>query len=305
MQPPKIADTSSAIETVQRSHHSNFEKILTRNHPDHYYKKSDLLKLLETYSIDELASIYDDYHEIRTNCFSALPKKEKVYIATAGGPASGKSTLLEKEIGYNEMSGKNDKGFAYIDPDRTCMQKMQRTYLQDRKKGIEAEKAYTKWRDASNFISNCLLAEALHKGYPIAHGTTLATPPALGCESLIRSFYGYKTTILHLTTAEPIRRLLEKMRRDKGMVQCTPKDFEEKQLFFVKSLPGYAKLPNVIFHLMEKTASGDFQTVKIAECVDIKIEIISKIALKKFTQVIDNLAGKEGYAENSLFSKIT
>lgn len=280
-----------------------FEKIVNINHPDHYYKKSDLLKLLDSYSEADLILIRQDYLQIQRNCFSQVPKKEKVYIATAGGPASGKSTLLEREIGYDEKTGKNSKGFAYIDPDRTCMQKMQCTYLRDRKNGLKAEDAYTKWRDASNFISNCLLAEALSKGYPIAHGTTLATPAALPAENMIRSLYGYKTTIFHLTASDSIRRALEHTRREKGMVQCTYEDFVQKQLFFIKHLPEYAKLPEVKFHLMKKTGTEVLKTIPVAEKIGPKITVIDKAALKELVQVIDTLPGIEGYTEHALFAK--
>ena len=128
------------------------------------------------------------------------------YIAAAGGPASGKSTLLE---GISENRNcppgfVNNFKRVYIDPDRSCMVNMERTYLADLKSGMSSMDAYTKWRNASNFLSNVFLARALNEGYAIAHGTTLATPPSMKALQAIQNHYHYKTTLFSIIEPEII-----------------------------------------------------------------------------------------------------
>ena len=159
------------------------------------------------------------------------------------------------------------------------------------------------------FIANCLLAEALKEGYPIAPGTALATPPSLNALMKTQELYGYKTTIYHITTPDRIRNLLEKRRREKGMIQCTPTDFVEKQVPFVKLLLEYVKLPHISFYVMKdnKEPAEDatkFPLIKVAEKEGEKITVTDVVHIKTLCDILDDYKKEPGYAENTLFGKI-
>jgi hypothetical protein len=217
-------------------------------------------KLLEKYSNEELVLIYQDLIEIHEQTF-VHATKQLDYVVTAGGPSSGKSTVLENVLesksSLPDVLNMNIQR-AYIDPDKSCLLRMERTYKKDifiSKR--DPQKAYEYWREASNFLANYYLAIALKEGYAIAHGSTMATPFAKNALMAIRNLYGYKTTIIHLTCEEEVRNKSEKKRQESGVVQSTEKDFYEKQKMFFTLLGDYISAANrVLFayrHDMEST----------------------------------------------------
>ncbi len=222
---------------------SQFDAILQEVPQEHFFAPAQMRKLLEKYSAAELQLILKDFCELRVQTFGKAAKKLD-YVVTAGGPSAGKSTLLES------LLTKEYAEHAYIDPDRSCMQRMAHTYkadLESRKR--TPQQAYEHWRDASNFCSNVFLAIALDQGYAIAHGSTMATPHAKNALDSIRNWYSYRTTVVHVTCDEEVRKASEELRRKGGVVQCTDQDFKEKQAMFLTLLPVYpAHADRVIFH---------------------------------------------------------
>jgi hypothetical protein len=74
----------------------------------------------------------------------------------------------------------------------------------------------------------------------------MATPYAKNALAAIRERYGYKTTIIHLSCEEEIRKQSELKRRESGVVQCTEKDFQDKQTMFYTLLGDYIHSANTI-----------------------------------------------------------
>ncbi len=240
--------------------HSKFDILLEKVPGHHFFPAANMRKLLEKYSNEELSLIYHDLIAIHEQIFSHATKALD-YLVTAGGPAEGKSTLLENIVdGKGEIPEEPQSNIqrVYIDPDRTCLLQMEQTYKKDISTGNrDPEKAYEHWREASNFLANYYLAIALKEGYAIAHGSTMATPHAKNALTAIRDLYGYKTTIIHLTCEEEVRIQSAKKRQEEGVVQCTEIDFHEKQAKFFTLLGDYINSANkVLFcyrHAMDAT----------------------------------------------------
>lgn len=234
----------SSADFLSQKIYSSFETILREVPSNHFYSITNMRKLLDKYSIAELDLIYQDFCELRVQTFEGVTQKRD-YVVTAGGPSVGKSTILEDLMDTGRWPDpKMDCSIhrAYIDPDRSCLQRMNRTYLADISSGKRSpQEAYEHWREASNFLSNVYLAIALKEGYAIAHGSTMATPYAKNALNAIKNIYGYDTTIVHVTCPEEIRKASECERRSHGVVQCTPRDFEEKQKLFFSLLSDYVQ----------------------------------------------------------------
>lgn len=243
-----------------------FDELLKEVPSSHFYSIVNMQKLLDKYTEEELECIYKDFVEIRQQTFIGVTK-QRDYLVTAGAPTSGKSTILE-----GIMEGKNclelgDRQItrAYIDPDRSCLFKMEHTYRHDLATGRrDPQKAYEHWREASNFLSNVYLAIALKEGYAIAHGSTMATPFAKNALKAIQNLYGYKIAMIHVTCDEEIRKESERQRRARGVVQCTDADFYDKQRLFFTLLEDYiASAPTIFF-----CYRSDMSTISWAAKID-------------------------------------
>jgi hypothetical protein len=222
--------------------------------PDHFLSKQANKKLLDRYSPQELALIHADLLEREEALFAGATKGVRRYVATAGGPGAGKSTVLEK---YMDQSGER---CVYADPDRAALLHMQNTYKADLKnKARSAEEAYTHWRDASNFIANYILAKALREGYPVAHGTTMTAPVAIleKIFTTLKTVYGYSIELLHVSCNEFVRKESELLRRAGGVVQCSWEDFANKNTAFFARLPHYLAADQVTFFYRSKLEAVD------------------------------------------------
>lgn len=134
---------------------------------------------LENYNEEEISLIEKDLSVVRSVCFDK-EKKEGIpfYLATAGGPGSRKTTILERFLSTHPeyQSG------IYLDPDPRTLRFMAHTYyaqslnshvissLNDYDQVIQ--NAYQKWRGGSNYIALSLLEEAFTNELCVIHGTT-------------------------------------------------------------------------------------------------------------------------------------
>ena len=214
-----------------------FETVFQTISGDHFLPAADIRKGLNRYNDEEVQRIFSDFQVISKMTFEGA-LQQKIYVVTAGGPGAGKSTFFESQTAGQK--------FAYIDPDRTCLLKMQSTYLFDIKEGKTAQKAYEYWRDASNVIANVLVAQALKGGYSVAHGSTLTSPAAGKILAAIHTTYQYSVEILHMTCPEDIRMESIKKREESGVVQATPEDIVNKGKMFYQRLPQYLAHANKI-----------------------------------------------------------
>ena len=134
-----------------------------------------------------LPKVAKDYAAIQEILFDdklpATKKEKKLYIATAGGPCSGKSTELDLELAKTDTDYRYDN-LVIVDPDRYTMDLMNHTYRPLLTAGKKAElgaeeaarQAYNTARPGSNIIANLNFNKAFNDGHHIAHGTTMTSP---------------------------------------------------------------------------------------------------------------------------------
>lgn len=231
--------TSSTPEPIINS----FETLLDQYFPETFFMPRAVnRKLLDRYNEQELALIYADLQERQEALFAEAAKTNK-YLATAGAPCAGKSTLLERVLATAPQK------YVYIDPDRATLLHMSNTYKKDiETKTRTIEEAYTHWRDASNFIANLFLAKALKEGYAIAHGTTMTSPAITKLFTALKQDFKRSTTLLHISCNESVRKASEEQRRARGVVQCTWEDFATKMTMFCDRLPDYRLADKIDFY---------------------------------------------------------
>jgi len=212
--------------------------------PDHFLPASANKALLKSYPPEDLQLLHADLLE-RQEALFAGASKAPVYVATAGGPAMGKSTILEQFMATSKLR------FVYADPDRASLFYMKNTYLADLKSNKrDLQGAYTYWRDASNFIANYILAKALREGYAVAHGTTMTAPGAIIDKifTCLRQVYGRSVHLLHVSCEPTLAKATEEKRRASGVVQCSWEDLENKGKAFFNRLPHYVKADRIDFY---------------------------------------------------------
>jgi len=195
------------------------------------------------YSPEEMSLINKDLRNIRETYFldKICPKTNPIYVATAGGPGACKSTVLETYL--------HDKqNFVYVDSDQRTLKYMINTYYQSttnyeisrQSSFCDVQRnAYTKWRDASNYIANTILNEAFAKGYNIAHGIT-STTSAIGSLYKKLKQKNYKIILLLCYATDETRVNADKHRNMiQGFVQATPEDIINKGKMFPERFPIY------------------------------------------------------------------
>lgn len=212
-------------------------------------------KLLSGYTKEQVALIQEDKNNIQKLVFRGItpPKEKPTYIATAGGPGSNKSTLLEKYWA-------NKKNYVYLDPDQRVLKLMINTYSQEfthdkiseagikTRKGWEdyLYKAYTKWRNASNYIVSQLLNEAYAKNDNILHGTTSTSPQV---ENLYKNLKikDYKIVLLLCYSSDENRMNALKHRTEViGSYRLVPEEIVSKGKIFPERFPIYFKYADEI-----------------------------------------------------------
>ncbi len=123
------------------------------------------------YTSEERAEIIGTLKDLVSQQFSRLkPVAHPTYTACAGAPGVGKTFALEQMFGINVANGEFPKNAVYIGPDSVVLSQM-RVHLKDCQE-IGNAQAYTKWRDASNYIANFMLVKAMVDKVNIVHDTT-------------------------------------------------------------------------------------------------------------------------------------
>lgn len=229
---------------------------------DNFLVPSEIIQgYLKNYSQSEKVAIEKDRRNIRELSLSQAEKGQKhlIYVATAGGPGAGKTTILETYI-------HNQQGFVYVDPDQRALKYMINTYLQDINNYAISQnnsyqsllnEGYIKWRGASNYIANTILNEAYSKELAIAHGTT-------STNKAISSFYkklkdkGYKIILLLCASPEEDRlRAIVHQQKNQCFVQASNEDLKQKGEMFFENFPLYFKLADEIqFFWVDDFAKG-------------------------------------------------
>jgi|GEM_PF-949609 len=145
------------------------------------------------YSEEEQKSICEELVRIVSAEFADKRIANKLYITTAGAPGSGKTFFIEDKYSIRPNNTINDLNAVYVEPDRSVLPKLQ-MYLQclEDQKGPQA--AYTKWRDASNYIANFMLIKAVCEDLNIIHGTTASSERIIEIYENLKEI-GYKIEV--------------------------------------------------------------------------------------------------------------
>jgi hypothetical protein len=211
---------------------------------------------LKNYNEAEKAAIEKDLSVVRSICFSDATPIEghtPIYLATAGGPGTRKSTILERFIAKQPELAHG----VYLDPDPRALRFMVHTYYNQslNYRMIAAGKsyndvldaAYEKWRGGSNYITLTLIEEAFRQGLDIMHGTT-------STGNHLESFYtalkkaGYRIELLlcscdNLTQDDAIEYRNNEIR----FHQSTTDDILEKTERFSEKMPLYFQYADKLY----------------------------------------------------------
>jgi predicted ABC-type ATPase len=226
---------------------------------DNLVPQSIIDDFIKDYSADQLNKINKDLDVIKGISFDGkqTADEQPVYIATAGGPGSSKSTILEAYI-------KSFRNLVYVDPDQRSLRFMAHTYLQEfnsytlsQRSYSEVQKhAYNYWRGASNYIANSLLNTACEDGYSVAHGTTSTG----GVEPLYKGLKkrGYKIVLLLcVTTPENAQNAVVYTAKNNGFYQADPDDVINKGEKFYERFPTYFQYADeIVIYWIEKFSKG-------------------------------------------------
>ncbi|MEI8320414.1 MAG: zeta toxin family protein [Alphaproteobacteria bacterium] len=195
------------------------------------------------YSPEELTAIQADQHIISSIFLEGKKASPKpIYLATAGGPGSMKSTILENYL--------SDDNYVRADPDAYGLRYMVNTYIPATGPHAQSQSpeylkvAYEKWRGGSNYIANNILNVAFEHKLNIAHGTT-STSPHIGKLYEKLKTESYRIELLLCDTTDE-NRIAYIANREKTFYQSTPEDAVEKAKAFYERMPVYFKYADTI-----------------------------------------------------------
>lgn len=216
--------------------------------PYFFFSPDMIASHLKNYNDDELIAIEKDLAMVRSVCFmNALPVtgRAPLYIATAGGPGTRKSTILERYIHAHPDLNQA----VYLDPDARGLRFMAHTYYSQSlnyyeiasKKSYDdvLKAAYEKWRGASNYITLTLLEEALQNNYDILYGTTSTGPHMAQFLPQLKKA-GYRIELLLCSCNFDVREeAIEYRNKDIRFYQSSPEDAISKGKYFSERMPLY------------------------------------------------------------------
>lgn len=217
-------------------------------HAELFFTQQMINSHLKNYSEEEIQLIKKDLNVVRSVCFEGTKNTEnRFYIATAGGPGSRKTTILEKFISARPEY----QDGVYLDPDPRALKFMVHTYHAKSLNNLVIsttnnydqviKNAYEKWRAASNFITVTLLEEAFDAGRNVVHGTT-------STGSHLADFYtalkqqDYEIILLLCSCPDEVRyEAVDYRNRVVRFYQSSPEDAVAKGLVFPQKMESYFK----------------------------------------------------------------
>jgi hypothetical protein len=211
---------------------------------------------LNGYNEAEKTAIEKDLTVVRSICFghaSPINGRAPVYVATAGGPGSRKTTILERFIAKHPELAHG----VYLDPDPRALRFMVHSYYDQslnyrmiaagKNYGSVLEAAYDKWRGASNYITLTLMEEAFNQGMDIIHGTT-------STGNHLEPFYtalkqaGYRIELLLCSCDDSVQEdALDFRNKEMRFYQSTPKDAIDKTKRFSEKMVLYFQYADKIY----------------------------------------------------------
>lgn len=201
---------------------------------------------LKTYNEKEIQLIEKDLKVVRSVCLDDTSNTEtRFYLATAGGPGSLKTTILEKFV----ASHPEYQGGVYLDPDPRTLKFMVHTYYatsltplvisQSKNYDQVIENAYNKWRPASNYIVLNLFEEAAAAGRSIIYGTTSTGSHIPSLFAKLKE-NGYQIVLLLCSCPDHLRKeAVEYRNKTVRFYQSSPEDVIAKGKFFPQRMETY------------------------------------------------------------------
>ncbi len=210
---------------------------------------------LVSYDEKEKEDIAKDLEVVRSVCHvaEATTKDRPFYLASAGGPGSRKSTILERFI----KSHPEYQSGVYLDPDQRGLKFMPHTYYDKSLNALQSgsnpnyleiqKAAYEKWRGASNYITLMLMEEALQKKTDVIHGTTLTGAYVSDFLKKLKA-EGYHITLVLCYADDEVRKeAIEYRNNEQRFYQSTPEDAVSKGKIFAEKLSIYFQYADTLY----------------------------------------------------------
>ncbi len=255
-----------------------------------FFSPEQINSHLVSYSEEERVDVAKDLDLVRDICLGDLwqrdPSRAPIYLATAGGPGSRKSTILERFMERNPEFSRA----AYIDPDRRGLRFMTHTYYQHSHSALAtaqhedyamaSKAAYEKWRGASNYIALTLMEEAFYQRRDVAHGTTLTGGHVPAFLPALKEA-GYEIVLLLCSCKDDFREAAIRYRNEEQkFYQSTPEDAVSKGKFFPLRMESYFANANKL-HLFWSDDLFIPET-EVARLENGKLEILDQTGYQKF-----------------------
>ena len=217
--------------------------------PEYFFFSPEMIRShIENYTEEEKEAILKDLEVVKNVCTPIQEKtshQKPIYLATAGAPGARKTTILERFMNHYVLSSY----MTYLDPDQRALKFMPHTYyskslsalsIAKQKNYIQhVQRAYEKWRGASNFITFTLLEEAFASGQNIAHGTTSTGAHIPAFLSKVKQS-GYEIILLLCSAQDDLRReAIEYRNTEQKFYQSTPEDAVSKGKTFPMRMHAY------------------------------------------------------------------
>ena len=240
-------------------------------------------QLLTDYTKKERNLIKQDWKNIRDLSFRNIcVQPQKIYVATAGGAASSKTSIIETCV------HKNKGKFVYISSIQRILKLMINTYLQDINHYAMTQgpymsvmkKACHKWKKGAHYITQKIFNEAVQKGFSIAKDSSSTNAST---EPLFKKLKtkAYKIVLfLCLSSEENYKKAIKHRQDIKNFYQVTPENFEDKIKQFFKMFPIYFRHADELqFFWIEDFSKG---WKRAAAFTQGNFYILDKIQFKKF-----------------------
>ncbi len=211
-----------------------------------FFSRETIDKNLETFTDEEVRLLKKDLGVVRSICLEDTQNTEtRFYLATAGGPGSRKTTILERFI----ASHPEVQGGVYLDSDTRTLKYMGHAYyarsltplkISESPDYLQVVKAaYDKWRWGADYITQTLMEEAIGLRRSVIFGTTSTKPYIAEYFARLKEC-GYQIILLLCSAPDEFRRKVVEYRNQIiRFYQSAPDDAVAKGKLFPQRMGAY------------------------------------------------------------------
>lgn len=223
-------------------------------HAELFFTPQMISSHLKEYSEEEILLLKKDLNVVRSVCLKDTKNSEAhFYLATAGGPGSRKTTILERFLSTNPEYQEG----VYLDPDPRTLKFMVHTYHARSLSPLTIsltnnydqviKNAYEKWRAGSNYIALSLFEEAFETGRSIIHGTTSTGNHIPDFFTKLKENH-YEIILLLCSCPDDVRyEAVDYRNRIVRFYQSSPEDAVAKGTLFSKKMQSYFAHANQMY----------------------------------------------------------